>query len=559
MARIELDNVSLTFRVRQHGQITLKDFLVRQMFRKSVNPVMEVKALQDVSLRLREGDRLGILGHNGAGKSTLLKLLAGIYPPTHGRRLVEGQISSLFEIGLGFEPDATGWENIAYRGFLQGETPASIRAKMASIAEFSELGDFLNMPVRYYSAGMQVRLAFSIATAIEPEILLVDEVLAVGDLAFQTKARQRMREMMAKARLLVLISHDLEYLSKICEQGIWMDRGRIMRAGEIREVIGAYTANVRGSLQAAAAVSQSETPGDADSTASSRPSAEAATPRRATNCCRIVAAGDGSQTASWQLNGLPAGWYEVQVTWEPSPGAAGNVPYTVYDGSNRLGTVRFHQQLDPFGTTVNGKVYQSLGTFRVNSGRLRVVLSNQAQCGEVIAEAIRVAAVPVEGPLVRDSTEAVFEEGERGWTTRWGLGGWGNCYRYTEGGTGKETATWEVTGLAPDDYEVQASWTPYPNRATNAPYQIYDDEQLLATVCVNQQAAAIGTEVRGVIFQSLGKFCIQSGRLRVVLSNDADNYVIADAIHVVPRPGWEPVIIAAGQTGYEECGSRWAA
>src|SRR5262249_13620667 len=161
MARIELDQVDLTFRLRRHGRITLKEFLVRQMFRRSINPMIEVRALQDVNLRVREGERLGILGHNGAGKSTLLKVLAGIYPPTAGRRSVEGRISSLFDIALGFEPDATGWENISYRGYLQGETPRSIRSKVQAIADFSELGPFLDMPVRYYSAGMMIRLAFS--------------------------------------------------------------------------------------------------------------------------------------------------------------------------------------------------------------------------------------------------------------------------------------------------------------------------------------------------------------------------------------------------------------
>ena len=121
-----------------------------------------------------------------------MKLLAGIYPPTSGRRKVTGQISSLFDIALGFESDANGWENIQYRGYLQGETPRSIRSKMQAIAEFSELGDFLNMPMRYYSAGMKVRLAFSIATAVDPEILIIDEVLSAGDMAFQAKARERM-------------------------------------------------------------------------------------------------------------------------------------------------------------------------------------------------------------------------------------------------------------------------------------------------------------------------------------------------------------------------------
>jgi ABC-type polysaccharide/polyol phosphate transport system ATPase subunit len=240
MAQIDLDNVSLRFRVRQTRRITLKEFLVRGLFRQSVNPWIEVHALEGISLRLADGDRLGVIGHNGAGKSTLLKLMAGVYPPTKGKRRVTGRISSLFDIALGFELDANGWENIAYRGYLQGETPRTIRAKKEQIAEFSELGEFLNMPVRYYSAGMLVRLAFGIATAVEPEVLLVDEVLSVGDMAFQSKARQRMREMMAQARLMVMVSHDLDTLANVCNLGLWLERGRAVKAGPMAEVVAAY-------------------------------------------------------------------------------------------------------------------------------------------------------------------------------------------------------------------------------------------------------------------------------------------------------------------------------
>jgi lipopolysaccharide transport system ATP-binding protein len=252
MARIVLDKVSLTFRVRQRGRITLKEFLVKQMFRRSVNPMIEVRALQDVCMEFHEGERIGILGHNGAGKSTLLKVLAGIYPPSEGQRLVEGRISSLFDIALGFEMDATGWENISFRGYLQGETPQTVRAKLQAIADFTELGNFLDMPVRYYSAGMMVRLAFSIATAIEPEILLVDEVLSVGDMAFQEKARERMREMIAKAKLIVLVSHDLINLAQLCDQAVWMDHGRVRQIGPAAEIIDAYTASVHAGQNQAA-------------------------------------------------------------------------------------------------------------------------------------------------------------------------------------------------------------------------------------------------------------------------------------------------------------------
>jgi ABC-type polysaccharide/polyol phosphate transport system ATPase subunit len=244
MAYIDLDRVSLTFHVRKCGRVSLKEFLVRQMYRQSVNPIMEVRALREVTLHIGEGERVGIIGHNGAGKSTILKLLAGVYPPTNGTRQVDGQISSLFDIALGFETDASGWENIMYRGYLQGETPGTIKDKIQGIADFSELGEFLNMPVRYYSAGMLVRLAFSIATAIEPEILLVDEVLSVGDMAFQNKARQRMREMMAKARLIVMVSHDLVNLAQFCTRGIWLDHGSLRLDGAMNSVVAAYTESV---------------------------------------------------------------------------------------------------------------------------------------------------------------------------------------------------------------------------------------------------------------------------------------------------------------------------
>jgi ABC-type polysaccharide/polyol phosphate transport system ATPase subunit len=250
MASIELDDVSLHFRVRQKRTTTLKEYLVHHMYRKSVNPYVEVRALDRVSLHLKDGDRVGILGHNGAGKSTLLRLLAGIYPPTGGTRTVTGRICSLFDITLGFEMESTGWENINYRAYLMGETPRTIRPKRKEIAEFAELGDFLNMPVRYYSAGMLVRLAFAISTAAEPEVLLVDEVLSVGDLAFQQKARARMEKMMHTARVIVMVSHDLDNLAQVCQTGIWMDHGRVRQIGPMREVIAAYRAHFEGGAAA---------------------------------------------------------------------------------------------------------------------------------------------------------------------------------------------------------------------------------------------------------------------------------------------------------------------
>lgn len=251
MASIVLDDVSLHFRVRHKRHTTLKEYLIHHLYRRSINPFVEVRAIDRVNLQFRDGDRVGIIGHNGAGKSTMLRLLAGIYPPTSGTRTVEGRISSLFDIMLGFEMESSGWENINYRAYLLGETPTSIAPKRQEIADFTELGEFLDMPVRHYSAGMLVRLAFAISTAIEPEILLIDEVLSVGDLSFQNKARARMEKMMQSARVMVLVSHDLDCLKQLCRTGIWMDRGQVVQVGPMRQVVDAYLADVNSRARAA--------------------------------------------------------------------------------------------------------------------------------------------------------------------------------------------------------------------------------------------------------------------------------------------------------------------
>ena len=249
MTLIQLEDVGLKFQVRRSGRISFKDYLLRGMFLPSKRPTFDVQALEHVNLTVGEGERLGIIGRNGAGKSTLLRLLAGIYPPTSGRRTVAGRISSLFDIALGFEHDANGWENIQYRGYLQGETPRSIQAKTKAIADFSELGDFLNMPVHYYSSGMMVRLAFSIATSINPEILIIDEVLAAGDMAFQTKARERMRTLMSNARAVIVVSHDLKALPLLCDRAMWLDHGKMQMIGPTEQVIAAYTQQVNGGTE----------------------------------------------------------------------------------------------------------------------------------------------------------------------------------------------------------------------------------------------------------------------------------------------------------------------
>lgn len=244
MARILLEDVNLKFHVRKFKRLFLKELIIRGLLRRETDPTFELHALKDINLDFREGDRVGIIGHNGAGKSTLLKVIAGIYAPTTGKVSVCGEISSLFDLKLGFEPDATGWENIRFRGYLQGETPATLSGKIEPTAAFSELNGFLDMPVRYYSSGMAVRLAFSVATAIDPEILLIDEILSVGDRAFRERARQRMEEMIQRARLIVMVSHELDALEELCNRAVWLDRGRIVEDGPAETVIAAYKRHI---------------------------------------------------------------------------------------------------------------------------------------------------------------------------------------------------------------------------------------------------------------------------------------------------------------------------
>ncbi|MGQ0634174.1 MAG: ABC transporter ATP-binding protein [Planctomycetaceae bacterium] len=240
MATVELERASLTFHVTRRGPVRLRDWAIDWLRRGRHSPVVRVPALREVDLVLRDGDRLGIVGHNGAGKSTLLKVLADIYPLTSGRRTIVGRVSSLFDIILGFELDATGWENVAYRGYLQGESRQSINRKRDEIADFCELGRYLHLPVRYYSDGMRVRLAFSIATAIEPDVLLVDEAFNAGDAAFRRKARHRLGQVMQRASIVVAVSHEHEVLRQMCDSLLWLDQGRVRMIGRPDAVLAQY-------------------------------------------------------------------------------------------------------------------------------------------------------------------------------------------------------------------------------------------------------------------------------------------------------------------------------
>lgn len=251
MAAIVLDRVCVDFPIYDSDRS-----LRKLLFRAGVGGVVRhdrsrrnrvtIRALDDLSFELHDGDRLGLIGQNGAGKSTLLRVMSGGYRPSSGTIGVDGEIASLLTLGVGFDPEDTGLENIYTGCLFYGMTPAEIRRKTEEIAEFTELGEYLRMPVRTYSSGMQVRLSFAIATAIDPEILLLDEVLGAGDAAFMIKAQQRIERLMAQASLLVLATHSNEMIRLLCNKALFLRAGKIEALGPVDDVIATYEHCVAG-------------------------------------------------------------------------------------------------------------------------------------------------------------------------------------------------------------------------------------------------------------------------------------------------------------------------
>jgi ABC-2 type transport system ATP-binding protein len=201
-------------------------------------PVIE--ALRDITLNLRHGDRLALVGHNGAGKSTLLRLLSGIYEPTRGKARIGGRVAPIFDLAVGMDPEITGFENIIIRGLFLGMTRRQMLARTDEIAEFSELGDYLSMPLRTYSVGMRIRLALGVVTSIDPEILLLDEGIGAVDAAFMVKARDRLHDLVRRSGILVFASHSDEFLRQLCDTAVWLDHGQIREQGPLREVLTSY-------------------------------------------------------------------------------------------------------------------------------------------------------------------------------------------------------------------------------------------------------------------------------------------------------------------------------
>jgi len=244
MAAIQLRDVDLEFRVSTDHANTLKGALLSGL-RGNRGKVRVIHALSGVAVSVSSGERVGLIGRNGAGKSTLLKVMAGIYPPQRGLVTIDGHVCPLFEFATGFEMEASGWDNIRTRALLLGMSAREIEAKLGEIAEFTRLGDFLDLPVRCYSSGMLLRLAFATSTSVDPQILLLDEVMAAGDAAFLQGARARMNQLMERASILLFATHSLEALPSFCERTILLDQGRVVADGPTPEVIKQYMESLK--------------------------------------------------------------------------------------------------------------------------------------------------------------------------------------------------------------------------------------------------------------------------------------------------------------------------
>ena len=244
MASIIFDKVCVDFPIYNASARSLKKRLFQVatggQISADASGRVTIRAIEDLTLTIRDGERVGLLGHNGAGKSTLLRLLSGVYEPSIGRAEIKGEIGSLIDVSFGIDPEASGRENIYLRGALLGLTRSEIKSKLEEIIDFSELGDFIDMPVRTYSSGMHLRLAFSVSTIIRPEILLMDEWLSVGDEGFRVRAEARMNELVESTHILIIASHSRELILETCNRVIWLEHGKIKMDGPPDIVTHAY-------------------------------------------------------------------------------------------------------------------------------------------------------------------------------------------------------------------------------------------------------------------------------------------------------------------------------
>ncbi|MCU0305414.1 MAG: ABC transporter ATP-binding protein [Thermoanaerobaculales bacterium] len=254
---VEFHGVSLRYRIlAEQGITSFKEWAIRWLTRRM--HYQELVALSEVSFTVDAGHAVGIIGHNGAGKSTLLRVAAGILRPTRGTAIVRGRQAPVIELGLGFEAELSGRENIFFNGALLGRSQAEMEARLDEIVEFADLGEFIDQPIRTYSTGMVARLAFAVAVTVDAQILLLDEVLAVGDASFRIKCQERLQAFRDAGITILLVSHDLDGVVQMCDEVLWLDRGAVRAYGPAAEVVASYRASVAegpavgGAIEAAA-------------------------------------------------------------------------------------------------------------------------------------------------------------------------------------------------------------------------------------------------------------------------------------------------------------------
>jgi ABC-2 type transport system ATP-binding protein len=240
---LRVDDVSIRFNLSKEKVDNLKELIIKKLKGEKIR-FNEFWALKNVSFELKKGDRLGILGLNGAGKSTLLKVIAGVYKPTSGTVERHGHMAPMIELGAGFDPNYTGRENIFLYGSVLGFSREFLESKYDEILEFSELGEFIDVPIKNYSSGMKARLGFSIATVVEPEILILDEVLSVGDAKFRRKCEKKMQTMFDHGVTVLFVSHSLAQVQRLCNKGILLDHGQLIAKGDIDDVAAIYEAKM---------------------------------------------------------------------------------------------------------------------------------------------------------------------------------------------------------------------------------------------------------------------------------------------------------------------------
>lgn len=241
---ISVSNVRLEYRLSRANVGTLKEYTIKMVKRQM--KYESLWALDDVSFEVAKGEVFGIIGPNGAGKSTLMKIMARVLPPTEGRVIVRGSVAPMIELGAGFNNELTGHENIVMYGTLLGRTPDHMRERASQIAAWADVTEFIDVPLRSYSSGMLARLAFSVATDIEPDILVVDEVLSVGDAAFQIRSQERMANLIDKGASVVIVSHNLGTVTDLAGRAMWLDHGRSVMTGDPHEVVEAYKQTLEG-------------------------------------------------------------------------------------------------------------------------------------------------------------------------------------------------------------------------------------------------------------------------------------------------------------------------